>query len=236
MNGPKKHIALVDDEETLLSTLEYALTKEGYEVEKYPDGLAAWNEMNKQLPDLAILDIIMPQMDGLELCRRLRAKSPSMPIIFLTSKDEEFDRVLGLEIGADDYLCKPFSIRELLARVKVLFRRIELIKEKKSGEDEVLVCGDLSMDRNRMTITWKHNPVTLTVTEFRLLQSLIHIPGHVKTREQLLKEGYPEDIYLSDRTIDCHIKRLRKKIQQVDDDFNCIETVYGMGYRYRQNG
>jgi len=227
-------IAVVDDEETLRETVGFALRREGYRVEPFPDGLTAWRSFERGLPDLAILDILMPQMDGLELCRRLRALSERLPILFLTSKDEEFDKVLGLELGADDYLCKPFSMRELLARVKVLLRRAALREQPAGGDDERIVeVGRLRLDLRRYQAHWTGAPLPLTVTEFTLLHSLARHPGHVKTRAQLLQEGYPDDAYVSDRTIDSHIKRLRRKLTEADTGFEAIETVYGLGYRWR---
>lgn len=227
-------IALVDDEESLRETVGFALRREGYRVEIYPDGLAAWQSFERELPDLAILDILMPRMDGRELCRRLRAVSERLPILFLTSRDDEFDRVLGLELGADDYLCKPFSMRELAARVKVLLRRAAYRQEPAGGDDErLLETGRLLLDLKRYQAQWAGVPVSLTVTEFLLLQALARRPGHVKTRAQLLQEGYPHDAYASDRTIDSHVKRLRKKLADADPAFDGIETVYGLGYRFR---
>jgi DNA-binding response OmpR family regulator len=227
-------IGLVDDEESLRETVSFALRREGYQVEPFPDGLAAWRSFETGLPDLVVLDILMPQMDGLELCRRLRALSERLPILFLTSKDEEFDRVLGLELGADDYLCKPFSMRELVARVKVLLRRAALREEPAGGTEERIVeVGQLRLDLRRYQASWKNAPVPLTVTEFTLLHALTRHPGHVKSRAQLLQEGYPHDAYVSDRTIDSHIKRLRRKLEEADSSFGAVETVYGLGYRWR---
>lgn len=227
-------IAVVDDEETLRETVGFALRREGYRVDPFPDGLTAWRSFERGLPDLAILDILMPQMDGLELCRRVRALSERLPILFLTSKDEEFDKVLGLELGADDYLCKPFSMRELLARVKVLLRRAALRAEPAGGDDERIVeVGRLRLDLRRYQAHWAGTALPLTVTEFTLLHALARHPGHVKTRAQLLQEGYPDDAYVSDRTIDSHIKRLRRKLGEADPAFDAVETVYGLGYRWR---
>lgn len=227
-------IALVDDEESLRETVGFALRREGYRVEIHPDGLSAWQSFERDLPDLAILDVLMPRMDGLELCRRLRALSERLPILFLTSRDEEFDRVLGLELGADDYLCKPFSMRELAARVKVLLRRAAHRSEPAGGDDErILEAGRLRLDLRRYQAHWAGAPVPLTVTEFLLLQALARHPGHVKTRTQLLEEGYPHDAYASDRTIDSHVKRLRRKLAEADPACDAIETVYGLGYRFR---
>jgi two-component system response regulator ChvI len=225
-------IALVDDEENIRETVSFALRKSGYLVDTYADGFEAWETMRDSLPDVAILDILMPRLDGLELCRRLRGLSDRLPILFLTSKDEEFDRVLGLELGADDYLCKPFSVRELVARVKVLFRRLALSPEPELDE-KLLEVGALLLDLNRYEARWRDAPLTLTITEFLLLQALARHPGHVKTRAQLMNDAYPHDAYVSERTIDSHIKRLRRKFTDVDPEFAAIETVYGLGYRYR---
>ena len=227
-------VALVDDERNIRELVSYALKQEGYRVVTYKNGAEAWGAFRQSLPDLVILDIIMPRMDGLELCRRIRSVSETLPLIFLSSRDDEFDRVLGLELGADDYLCKPFSTRELLTRVKVLFRRQALSQEDENKTEETtLRCGSLELDRIRHSVRWKGQKVPLTVTEFRILEALIRQPGFAKTREQLLKEGYPFDEYMSDRNIDGHIKRIRKKISQLDPEFDEIETIYGLGYRYR---
>lgn len=228
-------VAVVDDESDLRENVGYALRREGYGVEDHPDGAAAWEAFQQRLPDLVVLDILMPRMDGLELCRRLRSVSESLPIVFLTSRDEEFDRVLGLELGADDYLCKPFSMRELVARVKVLFRRQALARNTPDESDEIQRLGPLELDLRRYTAHWSGSPVQLTVTEFLMLRALARHPGHVKTRQQLMDEGYPHDTYVSDRTIDSHIKRLRKKFLAVDPDFDGIDTVYGLGYRYKES-
>ncbi len=229
-------VAIVEDEQNIRENVSFALKREGYQVESYADGLAAWEAFEASLPDLVILDIIMPRMDGLDLCRRLRSLSQTIPIVFLTSRDEEFDRVLGLELGADDYLCKPFSMRELVARVKVLFRRLSLLNERATpdGEEELLTVGDLILDLRRYTARWRSLTVPLTVTEFMMLHALVRRPGHVKTRQQLMEQGYPHDTYVSDRTIDSHIKRIRKKFSGLDETFDQIETVYGLGYRYTE--
>jgi two-component system, OmpR family, response regulator ChvI len=237
----KGRVALVDDEENIRETVGFALRREGYRVDAYGDGAAAWEAFgggaagSAGLPDLAILDILMPRMDGLELCRRLRGVSEALPILFLTSKDDEIDRVLGLELGGDDYLCKPFSMRELTARVKVLFRRLALARAGEGGAPaKVLRVGGLELDLDRYQARWSGRPLPLTVTEFMILNALARRPGHVKTRQQLIEEGYPHDTYVSDRTIDSHIKRLRKKIVGTAPEFDGIETVYGLGYRYRE--
>ncbi len=237
MHDPDRgSVALVDDEENIRETVGFALRREGYRVEVFADGLAAWERLKEELTDVVVLDIAMPRMDGLELCRRLRQLSEALPIIFLTSRDDELDRVLGLELGADDYLCKPFSMRELMARVKVLFRRLALARNPPDEADEkILEIDGLKLDLQRYTVHWRSRPVPLTVTEFMILHALVRRPGHVKTRQQLMQEGYPHDVYVSDRTIDSHIKRLRRKMTDVDGSFDGIETVYGLGYRYRQS-
>lgn len=232
MNGT---VAIVEDEQNIRDNVGFALKREGYQIETFADGVAAWEAFEEDLPDLVILDIIMPRMDGLELCRRLRARSQGIPVIFLTSRDEEFDRVLGLELGADDYLCKPFSMRELVARVKVLFRRLSLVDERPHSDgEELLTIGDLILDLRRYTAGWRGETVPLTVTEFMMLHALVRRPGHVKTRQQLMEQGYPHDTFVSDRTIDSHIKRIRKKFTGLDESFDGIETVYGLGYRYTE--
>jgi two-component system, OmpR family, response regulator ChvI len=228
-------VAIVDDEAHLRETVSRALRGDGYRTAAFTNGVEAWQSFEASLPDLVILDIIMPRMDGLELCRRIRGVSQTVPIMFLTSRDEEFDRVLGLELGADDYLCKPFSLRELTARVKVLFRRAgprTAEKERTEGGDNVTV-GPLTLDTERFTAAWKGSPVRLTVTEFRILHALARQPGHVRTREQLLAEAFPQDSYMSDRTIDCHIRRIRGKLEELDTTYDGIETLYGLGYRLR---
>jgi two-component system, OmpR family, response regulator ChvI len=233
-------IAVVDDEPHIRETVAFALRREGYDVHEHPDGLTAWNAFDSPggLPDLVVLDILMPGMDGLELCRRLRARSQALPIVFVTSKDDELDRVLGLELGADDYLCKPFSVRELVARVRVLLRRLALLERPPAREDaeKVLRRGALSLDLQRYSAQWNGTPVPLTVTEFLLLKALASHPGHVKTRRQLMEEGYSEDAYVSERTIDSHIKRLRRKFLDLTPGFDAIQTVHGLGYRYREAG
>lgn len=226
-------VAVVDDEANIRETVGYALRREGFAVETHADGDAAWSVFERQLPGLVVLDILLPRLDGLELCRRLRRKSETLPILFLSSRDEELDRVLGLELGADDYLCKPFSMRELVARVRVLFRRAAHLARPRGETDLLLEVGGLTLDLQRYTVRLGERPVPLTVTEFLMLQTLVRHPGHVKTRSQLMEQGYPHDAYVSDRTIDSHIKRLRQKLAAVDPDFDAVETVYGLGYRFR---
>jgi two-component system, OmpR family, response regulator ChvI len=237
-------IAFVEDEDTIREAVTLALRQQGYEARGFDDGQRAWETFAENLPDLAILDIGVPRLDGLTLCRRLRARSEALPIIFLTSREEEFDRVLGLEIGADDYLCKPFSMRELLARVKVLLRRAALVANSNAGTahdgnetdaadlERIAKTGSLTLDLLRYTVTWKDKPLAVTVTEFLLLQALARHPGHVKTRDQLMAQAYPDQTFVSDRTIDSHVKRLRRKLEQCDPQFAAIETVYGLGYRF----
>jgi len=226
-------VAIVEDEPTIRETVGFALKREGYRVQPYADGREAWEAFEKELPGLAILDIVLPRMDGLELCRKLRSRSEALPIIFVTSRDEELDRVLGLELGADDYLCKPFSMRELVARVKVLFRRAALAHGGAPSEPEKLLrAGSLELDLQRYAARWKSDLVPLTVTEFLLLHALARHPGHVKTRRQLMEEAYPHDAFVSERTIDSHVKRLRRKFTDRAPDFDRIETVHGLGYRY----
>src|SRR5215510_12197620 len=166
-------VAVVDDEASIRETVGFALGREGYQVEAFVDGVEAWEAFERRLPDLVVLDILMPRLDGLELCRRLRARSESLPIIFLTSKDEELDRVLGLELGADDYLCKPFSVRELVARVRVLFRRVAVNREPKAlPAADTLTLGSLTLDFDRHLARWRGAVVALTVTEFLIVAAL----------------------------------------------------------------
>ena len=229
-------IALVDDDRNILTSVSMTLEAEGYDVETYNDGQAAFDAFTKRLPDMAVLDIKMPRMDGMELLQRLRQKT-AIPVIFLTSKDDEIDEVLGLRMGADDYVKKPFSQRLLVERIRALLRRQEAIStgEVASTEDtKVMVRGSLEMDPLRHAVTWKSKDVTLTVTEFLLLQALAQRPGFVKSRDQLMDVAYGDQVYVDDRTIDSHIKRLRKKMRSVDDDFTAIETLYGIGYRYNE--
>jgi two-component system response regulator ChvI len=233
MTLPTRCITVVEDEDTIREAICFALRREGHRAEAHADGAAAWEALSSEMPDLVILDIGLPRMDGLELCRRLRARSESVPIIFVTSREEEFDRVLGLEIGADDYLCKPFSMRELMARVKVLLRRASLpVPGDLPESDRPVIEGDLMLDPLRLTATWKGSPISLTVTEFLLLQALARRPGVVKSREQLMDAAYPDRVSVSDRTIDSHVKRIRRKFQVADPSFDALAGVYGAGYRY----
>jgi len=230
-------IALVDDDRNILTSVSIALQAEGFLTRVYSDGETALKALVDNPPDLAIFDIKMPRMDGLELLRRLREKSV-MPVIFLTSKDDELDEALGLAMGADDYIAKPFSQRLLIARIKAILRRTELSQPTAPGEEqvpsEILERGKLAMDPARHRVTWEGNPVTLTVTEFLILETLAQRPGIVKTRNQLMDAAYQDDIYVDDRTIDSHIKRVRRKFRQVAPEFDAIETLYGAGYRFSE--
>lgn len=227
-------VAFVDDEESLRTTVALALRREAFRAETFADGLEAWTRFERALPDLVILDVVMPRLDGLELCRRLRARSEHLPILILSSKDEELDRVLGLELGADDYLCKPFALRELLARVKALLRRARLRQEPPNGEDEQIIeAGNLRLDLRRFEARWSGHALPLTLTEFNLLEALARRPGIVKSRVQLLREAYPHDVHVAERTIDTHIKRLRRKLSDAGPECDVVETVHGLGYRFR---
>ena len=226
-------IALVDDDRNILASVSIALEAEGFRVKTFTDGTEALRALQSQPVDLAVLDIKMPRMDGMELLQRLR-KSSAIPVIFLTSKDDEVDEVLGLRMGADDYIKKPFSQRLLIERIRALLRRGELARDGEAAQPaQTIVRGDLVLDTARHACTWKGQTVDLTVTEFLLLKSLASRPGHVKNRDQLIDAAYGEHIYVDDRTIDSHIKRLRKKFRDTDGEFSQIETLYGVGYRYR---
>mgnify|MGYP002623230317 FL=1 len=229
-------IALVDDDRNILTSVSMTLEAEGFEVETYNDGQAALDAFAKRLPDMAVFDIKMPRMDGMDLLQRVRQKT-TMPVIFLTSKDDEIDEVLGLRMGADDYVKKPFSQRLLVERIRALLRRQEAIDSGEVGETEaskLMVRGQLTMDPLRHAVSRKGQDVSLTVTEFLLLQALAQRPGFVKSRDQLMDVAYDDQVYVDDRTIDSHIKRLRKKMRSVDPDFSAIETLYGIGYRYNE--
>ncbi|MCA0400123.1 MAG: response regulator transcription factor [Proteobacteria bacterium] len=229
-------IALVDDDLNILTSVSIALENEGFRIQSYTDGATALDGIRQSPPDLAIFDIKMPRMDGMELLRRLRQKS-DLPVIFLTSKDEEIDELFGLKMGADDFIRKPFSQRLLVERVKAILRRSgakDLPAPAKETDAKVLERGQLKMDPERHTCTWKGEQVVLTVTEFLILQSLAQRPGIVRSRNALMDAAYDDQVYVDDRTIDSHIKRLRKKFKQVDDDFEMIETLYGVGYRFKE--
>jgi two-component system, OmpR family, response regulator ChvI len=231
----KSTVALVDDERNILTSLGMALEAEGYKVRTYSDGQSALEALTEDPADLAILDIKMPRMDGMELLRRLRQLT-DMPVIFLTSKDEEIDQLFGLKMGADDYISKPFSQRLVVERVKAVLRRFQP-KDTSGAVAEaarILERGNLRLDPERHTCHWGGQPVTLTVTEFLILQALATRPGVVKTRDALMDAAYDDQVYVDDRTIDSHIKRLRKKFKQADDSFDMIDAVYGVGYRFKE--
>ena len=226
-------IALFDDDRNILTSVSMTLEAEGFAVRTYTDGAEALRAMMQSPVDLAVLDIKMPRMDGMELLEKLR-KSSDLPVIFLTSKDDEVDELMGLRMGADDYIKKPFSQRLLIERIRTLLRREASRNTTEKTGEAAVTRGDLTLDPNRHLCTWKNQPVELTVTEFLLLKALSQRPGHVKSRVQLMDSAYGENIYVDDRTIDSHIKRLRKKFKVLDNDFNQIETLYGVGYRYRE--
>ncbi len=223
-------IALVDDDRNILTSVSIALEAEGYEVRTYGDGEEALREISRNPPSLAVLDIKMPKMDGMELLAELKKRS-DLPIIFLTSKDDEVDEAMGLRLGADDYIKKPFSQRLLIERIRAVLRRLD----PASGGGDLISRGHLMMDTSRHLCTWKEKQVNLTVTEFLLLHALATNPGHVKSRDQLIDAAYGENIYVDDRTIDSHIKRLRRKFRAAVPDFDEIETLYGVGYRYKSD-
>lgn len=228
-------IALVDDDQNILASVAIALEAEGFSVQTYKDGEDALRGIDQQPVDLAILDIKMPRLDGMELLQRIRRDS-SLPVIFLTSKDDEVDEVLGLRMGADDYIKKPFSQRLLIERIRALLRRQDMaLDDADPNSETVLNRGALLLDAARHLCAWNRRPVALTVTEFLILKSLAMRPGHVKNRDQLMDAAYGESIYVDDRTIDSHIKRIRRKLRAVDSAFNEIETLYGVGYRYRES-
>jgi two-component system, OmpR family, response regulator ChvI len=231
-------IALVDDDRNILTSVSIALQAEGFATRVYSDGEAALKALTDNPPDLAVLDIKMPRMDGMELLRRLREKT-DFPIIFLTSKDEELDEALGLAMGADDYIAKPFSLRLLTARIRAVLRRTEARarpagEEPQASEPEPIARGRLVMDPARHRVAWGGTDVTLTVTEFLILEALAQRPGVVKTRNQLMDIAYQDDLYVDDRTIDSHIKRMRRKFREADPAFKSIETLYGVGYRFAE--
>ncbi|MGB0695543.1 MAG: response regulator transcription factor [Rhodospirillaceae bacterium] len=230
-------IALVDDDRNILTSVAMALEAEGYTVTTYTDGAEALRGLSKSEPDLAVFDIKMPRMDGMELLQKVRERS-RLPVIFLTSKDDEVDELLGLRMGADDYIKKPFSQRLLVERIRVILRRGEVTEAAMANgggtlSGNALVRGELTLDPDRHLCLWKGGAVDLTVTEFLIIQALAQRPGHVKNRDQLIDAAYGENIYVDDRTIDSHIKRLRKKFRDVDNEFSEIETLYGVGYRFK---
>ncbi len=233
------NITLVDDDENLVASVSLALESHGHKITAYHDGAAGLEALEAQPPDLVILDVKMPRMDGMEVLRRLRQTS-SLPVIMLTSKDEEIDEILGFNLGADDYIHKPFSQRLLIERVKALLRRTGAdggseIDAAGEAAGKAIRRGKLTMDPARHECMWEGRPVKLTVTEFLLLQALAQRPGFVKSRDNLMDAAYDDQVYVDDRTIDSHVKRMRKKFRVVDPEFDAIETLYGVGYRYRES-
>lgn len=229
-------IGLVDDDRNILTSVSIALQAEGFVTRVYSDGATALKAFADNPPDLGVFDIKMPGLDGMELLRRLREFS-SIPIIFLTSKDDELDEALGLAMGADDYISKPFSQRLLIARIRAILRRQELARGEATvsaneREQPLLERGRLVMDPARHKVRWDGREVSLTVTEFLILEALAQRPGVVKNRNQLLDVAYNDDVYVDDRTIDSHIKRIRRKFRAADPGFDAIETLYGVGYRF----
>lgn len=231
------NIALVDDDENILTSVSIFLEDAGHTVRTYNNGASALEALSKYPCDLAVFDVKMPSMDGIELLRRLRQNS-NLPVIFLTSKDDEFDEAIGLNMGADDYITKPFSQRLLNERIKAVLRRAKLgsveMPTPQEGDDKVIKRGQLLLDPNRHACSWKGEPVRLTVTEFLILHALAYRPGYVKSRDNLMDIAYDDQVYVDDRTIDSHIKRLRKKFRKTDKEFDGIETLYGIGYKYKE--
>ena len=221
------HISVVDDEASLRDNLNYALEREGYNVSTYPNGQDAWDAYNRIPPDLYVLDILMPRMDGLELCKRLRKIDTHTPVIFLSSRDEELDKVMGLEIGGDDYICKPFSVRELIARIKAVLRRIE----GGSGDEPSIELGPLFLSPGSYKASWAGKALTFTLTEYRLLTELMNTPGMAQSRSALYNAAFPEDQFINERAVDSHIKRIRRKLELAGAPRTILETVYGLGYR-----
>ncbi len=213
--------------------MSYALEKEGYRVECYANGEEAWKGLSHGMADLLVLDVMMPRMDGLELCRKIRSVNEDVPLIFLSSRSDEIDRILGLEMGGDDYVCKPFSLKELMVRIKILLRRMDP-ERRTSRSSRIIRCADLVLDSDGCRLWQDEEELELTVTEFRMLESLITYPGVVKSREQLMRAAFPADNYVSDRAADSHIKRLRKKLSG-KEPYTAIETVYGLGYRFKES-
>jgi two-component system, OmpR family, response regulator ChvI len=228
-------IALVDDDRNIVTSLRMVLEAEGYKIQAYTDGASAFDGLSAEPPDLAILDIKMPRMDGMELLRRLRQRT-EMPVIFLTSKEDEIDELFGLKMGADDFIRKPFSQRLVVERIKAILRRSAPREATNAVDDpaKIIERGKLKLDPERHTCIWDNKQVTLTVTEFLILQALAQRPGVVKSRDALMDAAYDDQVYVDDRTIDSHIKRLRKKFKLVDNNFDVIETLYGVGYRFKE--
>ena len=234
MTHTTQTIALVDDDRNILTSVALALEAEGFEVKTYHDGEEALKGLTLNPPDLVVLDIKMPRMDGMELLTKLRETSDT-PAIFLSSKDDEVDQVLGLRLGADDYITKPFSQRLLIERIRAVLRRRAPPEAVEAGtEDQKVRRGHLELDDSRHLCRWKNEPLNLTVTEYLLVKTLASKPGHVKNRDQLISQAYGDSIYVDDRTVDTHIKRIRRKFREIDGEFDSIETLYGVGYRYKE--
>ena len=227
-------ICLIDDDQNILASLSLALKSEKFDVETFSDGISGLEALSNDTFDIAILDIKMPRLDGLEVLQKLRNKS-DIPVIFLTSKDDEIDQLLGLKMGADDYITKPFSQKLLIERVKAILRRSSAESASNPTDEKALMKrGNLLLNIDRHECQWKDERIKLTVTEFLILENLVNRPGYVKNRDQLMSAAYTEDIYVDDRTIDSHIKRIRRKFKSIDKDFDSIETLYGVGYRFNQ--
>jgi two-component system response regulator ChvI len=237
------NITLIDDDENIVASVSMALESHGHTVKAYYDGASGLAALESDPPDMAILDVKMPRMDGMEVLRRLR-QTATTPVIILTSKDEEIDEILGFNLGADDYIHKPFSQRLLIERVKAVLRRAGADAADAAAASSGVASADasiraikrgkLTLDPERHDCLWDGRPVKLTVTEFLLLQALAQRPGFVKSRDNLMDAAYEDQVYVDDRTIDSHVKRMRKKFRQVAPEFDAIETLYGVGYRYRE--
>ena len=237
MSEAKDRIFLVDDDRNILMSVSMALEAEGFNVETFNDGEAGLKAILENKPDLVVLDVKMPRMDGIEVLSKLRENS-AIPVIFLTSKDDEVDQVIGLRMGADDYITKPFSQRLLIERIKALLRRRDLMSDESKDDSKKadnIKYGDLLLDDSRHLCAWKSQPLNLTVTEYLIVKALALRPGHVRNRDQLIDMAYGDNIYVDDRTIDSHIKRVRRKFKKIDDSFDKIETLYGVGYRYKED-
>lgn len=232
-------VTLVDDDQNITTSLKMTLKAEGFDVSVCHDGEAGYDSLTQDPPAVAVLDVKMPRMDGLELLQKLRNQDYTSPIIMLTSKDDEVDELMGFRLGADDYITKPFSQKLLIARIRALIKRHSLVVQapetKKADLPEKIERGDLILDDSRHLCAWKGEPLNLTVTEYLLLKTLVAHPGHVKTRDQLMDAAYGDNIYVDDRTIDSHVKRIRKKFKNLDSTFDRIETLYGVGYKYRDD-
>jgi DNA-binding response OmpR family regulator len=230
-NGEGSRILLVDDEESIQTLLGYPLRKEGYEVVAARDGREALERFAEKRFDLVVLDIMLPKLDGIEVCRRLRGRS-QVPIIMLTAKDDEGDKVLGLEMGADDYITKPFSVREFRSRVKAALRRSEMLSGRPGGEP--IVAGEIAIDFERRSVSARGDEATLTFVEFELLATLAGSPGRVMTREMLLEQIWGDSAYRDPRTIDVHVRHLREKLEADPRNPEYVLTVRGVGYRFRE--